>query len=420
MPRRQHGNIRRLPSGNYQARYHSPSGSRPSKVFTTRADANAWLAMQYTDQLRGDWVDPRAGAVSLRQYANDWLKDKANIRPRTHEMYEDMMRLHIFPTLGDEQLGRISPPIVRRWYALLVTECALESRTPAKAYRLLNQILKTATADGVIARSPCNLKGAGVERSSERPIATVAEVEALADEIEPRYRLMVLLACWCGLRRGELIALRRGRIDIPNERVNVEEAVSELKHGERIFGPPKTEAGRRRVSIPSPLIPEIQRHLDAYVSPEGEALLFTGPQSGQSLRFATLDAAWTKARGAVGLSHLHFHDLRHTGATLAASTGASTKELMARLGHASPRAALIYQHATEQRDRTIADRLGALMTEPHDNVVSLQNAREGGLRARGGHDSDMPKTPGQKKGRSPGESRGAGEENRTPVLSLGS
>lgn len=72
--------------------------------------------------------------------------------------------------------------------------------------------------------------------------------------------------------------------------------------------------------------------------------------------------AWGRARRAVGVPHLHFHDLRHTGNTLAAATGASTKELMARMGHASPRAALIYQHALRDRDHAIAQALDDMIT----------------------------------------------------------
>ncbi len=104
----------------------------------------------------------------------------------------------------------------------------------------------------------------------------------------------------------------------------------------------------------------MELHLDTWVAPERDAFLFSGPKT-EGLRRATFDTAWRRARTAVGVEYLHFHDLRHTGNTLAASTGASTKELMARMGHASPRAALIYQHATEERDEAIAEGLSQMV-----------------------------------------------------------
>lgn len=121
-------------------------------------------------------------------------------------------------------------------------------------------------------------------------------------------------------------------------------------------GPPKTAAGERTVAIPASLRSELERHLTDHAAPGIHGLVFCG-RTGQPIRRANFYVVWNRAREAVGLPHLHFHDLRHTGNTLAASTGASTKELMARMGHASPRAALIYQHAIRERDHAIAQAL---------------------------------------------------------------
>ena len=106
-------------------------------------------------------------------------------------------------------------------------------------------------------------------------------------------------------------------------------------------------------------MPEIEAHLRDFVGSRPDSPMFTGPEGGILYR-KTFARSWRRARTAVGVEHLHFHDLRHTGNTLAATTGASTKELMVRMGHANPRAALIYQHATEHRDRAIAEALSEL------------------------------------------------------------
>jgi integrase len=170
---------------------------------------------------------------------------------------------------------------------------------------------------------------------------------------------MVLFAYWCGLRLGELRALRRSDLDLLHRWVQVREQVADVG-GWLLTGPPKTDAGRRRVAIPPHIHDELAYHLQSFVDPEADAYVFTGHHGAAPLPSATWRRAWDEARRSTGLPHLHLHDLRHAGNTLAAATGASTKELMARMGHASPRAALIYQHATSDRDQAIAAALSDL------------------------------------------------------------
>lgn len=138
-------------------------------------------------------------------------------------------------------LGRISPSQVRDWHSGLA---ARHPSTAAKAYRLLATICRTAVADELIARTPCRVTGAGIERAPERPIATVAEVAALADAVPERFRVVVLLAAWCGLRRGEVLALRRRDVDVLHGTVTVARAMQQLQDGALDFGPPKSAAGR--------------------------------------------------------------------------------------------------------------------------------------------------------------------------------
>ena len=138
------------------------------------------------------------------------------------------------------------------------------------------------------------------------------------------------------------------------------------RSGTLLLCPPKSDAGRRTIAIPAILKPELEAHLSTFAAPGRKGLVFCGTLD-QPFRIATLHAAWKRAIAAVEIEGFKFHDLRHTGNTLAASTGASTKELMARMGHASPRAALVYQHATEDRDQEIADALSALVGAKRSN-----------------------------------------------------
>jgi integrase len=302
------------------------------------------------------------------------LRENHRLRPRSRELYEGELRIHILPTLGDLELRQLTTGLVRTWHAELLRGPRARPSTAAKCYRLLRAILSTALEDGLITKNPCVIKGAGVERTAERPIATIEQVYDIAGAIEPRFRAMVLLATFTGLRLGELRGLRRKNIDLVNNTVRVTEQMQELADGSIVIGPPKSDAGRRKVAIPEALVPEIDRHMRTFAAPGADGLVFSGP-NGQPFRRGSFYTAWHRAMQAVGIDNgLRFHDLRHTGNTLAASTGASTKELMARMGHSSPRAALIYQHASAERDAEIASVLSDLIVrQAHTNEGPAAN-----------------------------------------------
>ncbi|HEY6684790.1 MAG TPA: site-specific integrase [Propionibacteriaceae bacterium] len=158
-------------------------------------------------------------------------------------------------------------------------------------------------------------------------------------------RLAVLIAAWCGLRYGEIAELRRGDIDLDQQVIRIRRAVARVAGEKPIIGPPKSSAGVRDVAIPPHLLPEFKRHLADHVAVGARTLLFPSSRgSDRHLAPATSYRHFYRAHEAAGRPDLRWHDLRHTGATLAAATGATLAELMARLGHRSPRAALVYQH----------------------------------------------------------------------------
>lgn len=356
--RRDFGSVRRLASGRWQARYPGAAGRllAAPQTFATKAEATGYLAALRTDQGRGVWVDPAVGRVPFAEYAATWMQLR-EIRPRTRELYTSLLANHLRPTFGDSPLVKITPLAVRAWRAERLA-AGIGGSTIAKAYRLLKAILATAVQDELIARNPCLLPGAGSERPPERVPPTIAEAEAIADAIEDRYRVLVLLGAWSGLRWGELIGLTRSSIDLLHGTVTVSQAMVELGSSAYV-GPPKSDAGRRTVHIPPHLIPEVEWHLEKYVRCVPDAMVFTGPRDG-TVRRNNFNGTWHRARAAAGVPALRFHDLRHLAATLAATTGATTRELMASMGHASPRAALIYQHATRDRDMAIAAALSDL------------------------------------------------------------
>jgi integrase len=358
--RRHFGRVRKLPSGRYQARYLGPDGQlRPAPhTFRTKRDADDWLADKQTELRRGDWHDPDAGKVLFSEYAAAWIKER-ELTSTTRQLYGSLLRHHLEPAFGAVNVAEISPPLVRRWRADKLGS-GTGPTTVAKAYALLRAIMGTAVADQMIRRNPCTIKGASTVHTPERPTATVQEVYDLADAMQPRYRALVLMAGFLGLRWGELIGLHRRDIDLDHGTVRVRRAVAELFNGQREIKAPKSAAGKRTVSIPATIIPDIRDHLERYAEPGADGRVFLGAK-GATPRRNHFNRLWRKACNEAGIKGMHFHDLRHTGNTLAASTGASTRELMTRMGHSTARAALIYQHASAARDRLIADALSDLV-----------------------------------------------------------
>lgn len=352
--RRRFGAVRKLPSGRWQARYPDTDGilRAADRTFASKRDAEQWLNETETDMRRGEWVDPRAGEVEFEAYALKWIEERG-LRPTTDELYRRLYRLHLRPTFGSLVLSEITPPRVRSWRAERLAAGA-GSVAVAKSYRLLRAILNTAVDDEVIRRNPCRIKGAGKENSAERPVATIEQVYALADAVGPRWRTMVLLGAFATLRPEEQAELRREDVDLEAGTIRVRLASPELTTGRRVTGDPKSQAGKRTIVLPELVVPELRRHIEWFAQKEPNGLLFVGPKGGL-FRRSSFGRIWRRARVQVGMPEgFRFYDLRHTGNTLAAATGASLKELMARMGQSSARAALIYQHATRERDEKIA------------------------------------------------------------------
>ena len=357
-------------NGKWQARYRGPDGRERTRRFDRKVDAESWLDTNGADIRRGAWVDPVAGQISLKAYANQWLGDRSDLRATTAAKYRNLLDLHLLPSLGSIAMANLSPPAVRRWHSVLTQA---HPATAAGAYRLLSAICRTALADEVIARSPCRVVGGGVERSPKRPTATVAELAAAVESVPDRWRLALLLASWCQLRRAEILGLQRRDVDMLHGMISIERTWTAVAGKSPVVGPPKTDAGRRRVAVPPNVNDAFDHHLSNHVGSAPNAWLFPG-EAGTPAHPRTLGHVWSKARLVVGRPDLHLHDLRHSGLTWAAATGASTAELMRRAGHASPQAALRYQHATEDRDRVLANALASLSTAA--SITTLADAAD--------------------------------------------
>lgn len=352
--RRRFGAVRQYRSGKWTASYLAPDGERvrAPETFETKKDAEVWLSQVEADLSRGDWRAPDAGAVNFREYAEKWVEER-ELSVRTVDLYKDLLRLHLLPAFGTLDLDEITAPRVREWRAERLRTTSAKT-VVAKAYRLLKGIMETAVDDDLISRNPCRIKGAGKEAATERRIATVAQVDALANAIGIRWRLMVYLGAYGPMRPEELAGLRRRDVDLDNLVIRVRVAEPERTNGKRAPGATKSDAGARFVVLPAFLEKELKRHLAWYAEKGPDGLLFVG-EKGAPFRRTSFGRKWRRARTAVGLPDgFRFYDLRHTGHTLSTRSGATLKDTMVRAGQSSEKAALIYQHSDNERQREVA------------------------------------------------------------------
>lgn len=381
------GTIDKRPNGRYRARYtapdpHGTSGLTAAQrritapaTFDTKAAARTWLAKQHAAIADGTWRHPDEAAKHAEaeaaeaarkselfgSYADRWVQQRTNskgepLRPRTRKEYERMLTSEagFLTEWRDTPLTQILPEHVRTWRTKHLDTGHLTAT--ARAYDLMKSILKTAVEDGLIDSNPCNVKG-GSLTSTKRKVRppTDDELEALITAIDARYKALVVVAAAGGLRYGECLALTTDDVIVERDtetgevdcvRLVVDDAVVEGAGIPRVSGEVKTEAGVRGISIFGRDAQIIADHV-ASLSPG--SLLWTDTQ-GNYVSQSSVNNAWWAARREVGCSDVTFHSLRHYQGTRYAQTGATLAEIMARLGHSSPRAAMRYQHSGTRDD----------------------------------------------------------------------
>lgn len=361
--KRDFGTIRKRANGRWQAYYMGPDQAfhRAPSTFDAKVDAEAWLASERRLMQNDEWSPTKSRRAKVVRstemfgpYAEAWLEQR-ELKPRTRALYRRLLDRFILPAFGDVSLRDITPQVVRTWHS------GLDSSRPtqrAHTYSLLRSILSTAVTDEILASNPCRVRGAGsAKRVRSIEPATLGELEVLLEKIPAPYRALVLIGAWCGLRFGEVSELRRKDVDLKAKTIHVKRGV--VRVGKEVtVGKPKNIAGVRDIAVPPHLLPILEQHLKEHVALGREALLFPSVKDPDvQVHTNTLRRHWLKARLAAGRPDLRVHDLRHTGAVLAAQSGATLAELMARIGHSTPQMALRYQHVARGRDAEIAARM---------------------------------------------------------------
>ena len=359
-------------SGSWQARWRDPAGIDRAKNFARKSDANRYLVGLESDKLTGRYADPRLARTRLGDWIVEWQATRTNLSAQTRARDDASIRNHILPNLGAVPIGQLQPMNVAQWVAEL-DDKGLAPATTRKAYQLLSAALSSAVDNGLVPVSPCRRVRLPRLKAPEMRILGPAEIERLSVAIDHRYRAMVLAAAYTGLRFGELAALHLERFNALRKTIRVEESLSEVG-GEFVFKPPKSDAGRRTVSVPSFIVEELARHLAEHSDTSG--LVFSAPLGGPIRRTNFRRRIWLPAvRGSVD-EPCTFHDLRHTHAALLIAQWEHPKVIQERLGHASVKTTLdTYGHLFDGLDEAAAERLDASWRGSRVDALWTQGGR---------------------------------------------
>jgi integrase len=317
----------------WKVRYLDPDRVERARTFSRRADAESFANSVETDKRRGEYIDPRAGRITVRDWAQEWLGTARHLVPSTQARYASLLRTHILPRFGSRSLASVRQVDVRRFVSEL-TDSGSSASTVRQVRHLLGMIFKAAVENGALARSPVVGVKVPRDRRREMQVFSADQVAAVAESVPERYRALVYLLAYGGLRWGEAAALRRSRCNLLRSRVDVVEAVSEVA-GELYFGATKTYQVRS-VAIPGFLRDMLAEHMATYTADAPDALVFTAPKGGP-LRISDFrNRVWRPALEAARLPRtVRIHDMRHTCASLLIARGASVKVVQSHLGHSS-------------------------------------------------------------------------------------
>ena len=409
------GRLRQLPSKRWQARYVGADGEVYSArteagqplTFLTKTDARAFLNQTHAAIARGEWESPEAAVrrreaeaaeaarrdVTFREYALAWLervqhepgKGGRPRRPGTVMVYRGRVHNYLLEPLGDVRVRDIDTAVVRTLTADIVARPsvlkpgATHNGVAGDAVDMLKMILRAAVRDGLLEAMPDVPTPSrrsvrhDADHTPEDDVATPQQVDALHDALPQPWRIAVLLAAWCQLRRGEVLGLQRRDVVWDADRTAATLYVRRQKNGTTgQLADPKSEKGVRSMAVPPLMIARLREHLDAHVAAGRAAPIVPLRSRGtEHMSSTTFHSAWAAARVEVsGLPEgYRFHDLRHTGLTRFAQEGATLAELMRRGGHSDVNVVLRYQKATMARDIDLAARMSATV------LSELESAR---------------------------------------------
>lgn len=355
--------------------------------FPTKTSARDAATLLKADSLRGDALLPQGGAITLDQFLDAWWPDyERSLRPTAQDSEGGRMRNHIRPLLGRHRLDEIDASVVRAWVKKLEhgfdgmvgsrRRIPLSPKSVHNCHGLLYRIMQAAITERRLRTNPCAGTPLPARTRKEMKFLSDPEIGRLVAAMPKHWRPLVVLLVSTGLRWGEAIGLRVGRVDLEAKRpfVRVLEHLHELGDGALVWGDPKTAMSRRTVPITARVV-ELLRPLVEGRPADG--LVFLTP-TGLTVRTRNFRRIWVKATRAAGLEGLRVHDLRHTHAALLIARGHLMYVIARRLGHSSETiTSTLYGHLREEVDDSVLESVDlslaavdeALQAEVEDELV---------------------------------------------------
>ena len=312
-------------------RYRGPDGAERSRSFSRKTDAERWVTAEEASKLTGGWVDPSLGRMTFAEWVKRW-EGTLDVRPTTRDLNLGIVRNYLLPRFGRWSLSRIGTADVRAMVAEETHRGDLSASAVRRHAIVLGTILEAAVEEDRIAKNPVRRVKLPAESTRRMRFLEPEEAARLAEAHPAHYRPLVLTAAYVGLRWGELAGLALGNVNLLKREITIDRQLVEIASGVS-FGPPKTKAGIRTVSIPAALADVLGQHF-ASPAAQSSGLAFPGPK-GAALRRSNFRRVWSKATTRAGLEGLRFHELRHTAVALAVAQGAHPLAIKERLGHSS-------------------------------------------------------------------------------------
>lgn len=375
-------NIQKRPDGRWRARYRDEAGQEHAKHFTRKLDAQRWLDEVTTSVVMGQYVDPRAGKVSFKDYAEQWRAAQVH-RPTSAAYVESVLRRHVYPIFGARPIGSILPSEVQAWVKLLGTGDRMAKRKPLAPatvgviHGVVSGIFRSAIRDRRIMANPC--EGTRLPRVERRRIVplTTAQVETLRAELPDELKALVTVAAGTGMRQGEIFGLTRNRLRLlgANPVVIVDRQLLTRLGRTTEFGPLKTRASYRTIPLPMTVVDDLNAHLAARDIGDDD-LVFT--LDGRPITRQAFGHVWRPVAKVAGLNHATgpgMHALRHYYASLLIRYGESVKTVQARLGHASAAETLdTYSHLWPDSDDRTRDAIDSVLGHARGSSQELTGA----------------------------------------------
>ena len=360
----------------YKIRYRDHAGREHSETRRRLVDAERRKAELEVQLASGSWRDPRRGDIDLSVWASDWVLTRHDLRASTLARLQMTMSGQVLPRFGTTPLVKITNAEVRRRVAELLTG-GLSPATVRKAVFALRQCLSAAVADGRLLMNPALDVPLPSERLKPPRFLSQDEVELLAESMPDRYRALVLVGAYAGLRWGEAAGLTRANVDVLRSRVRVMSTAVEVRGHVTLGNEPKTRRSRRTIPLARSVMRRIERHLAEHVGPEADALVFTAPQGGPLRRSLFARRAWAPAVERAGLPRITFHGLRHSFVAILVAAGCNVREVSEWAGHSNVAFTLTrYGGLLEDGSDAAVDRLDELLGQRQESgrTISLRTA----------------------------------------------